>query len=712
MPRSVATSVENNFSKGLITEVTGVNSPENSVSETINVIYDRKGRALTRKGFKFEDGFVLSAVAQNGVRNEFLWETVSDNNSKTYVVIQFGSIIRFYEVSGNQSLSSGLESFSVDLLSYKTSTFNSTQVANSLCSFTSGKGYLFIAHPNCETLYVKYNEAANSISVNTVVISIRDFEGVVDGLADDTRPTTLSAEHRYNLYNQGWYTLAGDANANLDVQVLDYWDIFRTDYPSNCDVWWHYTKVVSNGLEAFEPATADKFRGFYGNTPAAKGHYIIPALQSNRSTQSGILVSEVSSSGYRPSVVAFYAGRAFYAGIGKSGFSSTIYFTQIIENDTQLSRCYQTNDPTSKETFDLLSSDGGTIKIQDINTIFDLRVVGDSLYVFASNGVWAITGTNDGAFKATDYSVSKVSSFPAISKTSIVDVGGLPLWWNYEGIFGLQKSQVGLAAGDVTNLTQTTIQRYYDDIPHTSKLTAKGTFNDQQGLVYWLYNNTPSDGTYRYTDILVLDILSGAFYPLSVPVTNYTVSGLLAVRKVGPEYAQATVTNNALAIVTASAGTVTSSVQIGVTAQDKVFKFLVTTTGGNATFAEIGSESYVDWDGTAEEVSYNYGFTSGYRIRGDLLKNFQTNYLTVITDDIDNGSCYVQGVWDYSNSPDSGRYSNPQQVYRSRSLRDYQRSRLKMRGNGFSLQFKFFGESGKPFIITGWAGFETANTVP
>jgi hypothetical protein len=32
----------------------------------------------------------------------------------------------------------------------------------------------------------------------------RDFAGIVDNLPISTRPSTLSAEHNYNLQNQGW----------------------------------------------------------------------------------------------------------------------------------------------------------------------------------------------------------------------------------------------------------------------------------------------------------------------------------------------------------------------------------------------------------------------------------------------------------------------------------------------------------------------------
>lgn len=712
MARSVATSIENNFNRGLITEVTGVNSPENSVTETTNVIYDRRGRAVTRQGFNYEENAVQQSIGSNGVRNEFLWETVSTNNAQDFVVIQLGSTIRFFEVSGTDSLSSGLKSFSVNLLTYKVPGFTNEQVRDTLCSFTSGKGYLFIAHPFCETLYVDYNETSDTITTKTIAIQIRDFEGVVDNLQIDQRPTSLTNAHKYNLFNQGWYAdVRYDGNETDPVNALERWDQSRTDLPSNADVWWYYTIADDNAREIFDPRRSVNSRtGLYGNTPAAKGHYILDAFQTNRSTLSGISgVTEASSGGLRPSVVAFYQGRAFYAGVGAAGFSSTVYFSQIIERDDQLGKCYQTGDPTSKENFDLLPSDGGTVKIQDINGIIEMRVVGDAIFVFATNGVWSISGTETAPFRATDYQVTKISSFPAISKTSIVDVGGNPLWWNYEGIFTLKKSDIGLVS-EVTNLTQTTIQSFYDAIPQGSKLTAKGSFNDQSALVYWLYNVLPDEGTYKYTNILVFDVLTTAFYPFTIPDTTREISGIVSVRDVGAVFTEDfVVTNLGDQVVTSTSDPVVVNVFQGMAAKAKIFKFL-TVNGASVSFSELSDDSYLDW-GTEPYETY---FVTGYRIRGDILKKFQTNYLTVVTEDLGlgEGSCYVQGVWDYAMDNDSGRYSNPQQVYRYRLLRNYQRSKLKIRGNGYSLQFKFFGEAGRPFTIAGWAGFETGNMVP
>lgn len=715
MARTAGISIENNFTKGLISEQTGVNAAENSVLESIDVVYDRKGRATSRNAFRNEVGAVqtnvTTGVASGPVRNEFVWDTVSGVGAKSFVVVQIGFRIYFYESTTSGSLSSGYRSFFVSLPTFKVASFSNVQIATNAASFSFGKGYLFVAHPMCDPFYVKYNSGSNTITANRINVQIRDLEGVLDNLAIDRRPTSLTNAHKYNLYNQGWYATVATQTDTVG-NALTYWDSQRSDYPSNVDVWWYYLRVSENtGAEILSGVdkAADQRYGLYGNTPAPKGHYIIDAFQTNRSDLSGISgVVETSSGGYRPSVIAFYAGRVFYAGVSADAYASTVYFSQIVERDEQLGQCYQSSDPTSREIFDLVDSDGGTVKINDIAKIIDMRIVGNSLIIFASNGVWSISGTDNGPFKATDYTVSKITSFPAISRSSIVDVGGSPLWWNYEGIFSLASSQAGLTT-DVTSLSDTTIKTFYtDQIPQTSKLYAKGAFNDQEGLVYWLYQNQASGSQYNYDRILVLDVVTGAFYPLSVPQGDFLISGVVPVRGISEGFIQdPVVTALGDPVVTLTNDPVYVLVNSGYQADRKIFKFLKYT-GNNLTFAELTGTNSLDFSTSA----YIPEFITGHRVRGELLKNFQTNYLTVLTEERANGSCYIQGVWDYTNSPNSGRYTNPQQVYRSRQFRDYQQSKIKIRGNGRSVRFKYFGEAGKPFCIIGWAGFETANTVP
>lgn len=708
MPRNVGVSIENAFNRGLITEVTGVNSPENSVTETMNVTYDRRGRAVKRGAFVFEDEYQLNSVGTAAVHTEYIWRTISSNVGQDFVVIQVGARLHFFSVQSNKSLSSSKKSFTVNLATYKTPNFTSTQVAGTPATYSTGRGYLFVAHPFCDTIYIKYDSKTDSVTTSRIVLKIRDLEGIEDNRPVDQRPTSLTNTHKYNLFNQGWYATVTNGD-NISKNALVYWDENRTDFPSNVDVWWYYTGVAPSAsqIEFFDHKTIPSRTGLYGNTPAPRGHYIVTALQTERRTLSGIpSIQESSSDGLRPSCVAFYAGRVFYAGVGKSGFSSLIYFSQIIERDDQLGKCYQANDPTSREIFDLLDTDGGIVDIQNINTIYDMMVVGQSLIVFASNGVWSISGSDNGPFRATDYSVTRITTEASVSRSSIIDVSGSPIWWNHEGIFSLKTSETGLTT-DVTSLTVASIQEFYDDIPQQSKADAKGAFNNQTNLIYWLYSSD-SLNTKDYDRILVLDAVSLAFYVYSLPSPTPSIKGLVALRSSGAQYGDSNVVvEDDDPVVTTTGDQVIIQEYLGLFSTNTVFKF-VTVADGDLTFSEIDQDQMLDW-GVKDYETY---FISGYRIRGEVLRSSQTNYLTVIMDTIPDSSCMVQGIWDYANHPDTGRFTNPQQGYSSWPNYDYQMTRLKMRGTGKTLQFKFTGQSGRPMSVIGWAGYETANTSP
>lgn len=710
MARNVGVSIENAFNRGLITEVTGVNSPENSVVDTLNIIYDRRGKAVKRNGFEYEPDYLANPIAADGVYTEYVWKTISSNIGQEFVVVQIGLLLYFFESAGDSALSRNRKSFTVNLSAYKTANFSNAQVASVGVTYTTGRGYLFVAHPYCNPIYIKYNTNTKNIVVAKINIQIRDFEGIDDPRRVDQRPSTLTNTHKYNLYNQGWYAnfrAANSVGGGID-NVLDIWDRTRNDWPSNADVWWYYIRQEHDSLDEYLSGSLMRTNAsFYGNTPAPKGHYILNAFQTNRSSLSGISnITESSSGGLRPPVIAFYAGRVFYAGVGKSGFSSLIYFSQIIERDEQLGRCYQANDPTSREIFDLLDSDGGVIDIQDINSVYDMRVVGNALIVFASNGVWSISGTDNGAFKATDYSVTKITSESAVSNLSVVNVSGSPIWWNYEGIFSLKTSETGLTT-DVTSLSVSTIQTFYDNIPQTCKAWAKGAYNNQENTVYWLYSTNALTPT-LYDRILVLDVVSMAFYVFSVPYVQRQIRGVVSLRIGGALYNNGQViTNDSDNVIISSGDDVIIPEYIGTFSTRTDFRF-ITTRGVNLTFSELKAGQYLDWG----SLDYSTYFISGYRIRGEILKSSQTNYLTVIMETLSGSSCYVQGIWDYANTPNSGRFTNPQQAYRDQLSYDYQMTRLKMRGTGKTLQFKFTGVTNCPMVVVGWAGYETANGAP
>src|SRR5690606_29864464 len=304
-----------------------------------------------------------------------------------------------------------------------------------------------------------------------------------------------------------------------------------------------------------------------------------------------------------------FMGRVFYSGVDAEGYRSSVYFSQVIERDEQIGYCYQSNDPTSEHAFDLLANDGGVIKILDIGRIVDLKTFGKTLFVFAENGVWAISGTQTSPFSATDYTVSKVSSFGLFSPLSVVELGETPVWWNYEGIYALGKDQTGFES-TVTKLSEATIQTFYDDIPIDSKRYAKGEFNDQANIVYWLYASEKKDDPFDYDSALVFDVQTNAFYPLSLSVSNHKITGLVAIRGLESNIEEQVVTDTSSSTVTTVIGeSVTVEVSIGTYISQKLFKFVTVRRSDNLmTFSDMVSETYLDFSSSGSPEEYDSYF--------------------------------------------------------------------------------------------------------
>lgn len=203
MARSAGNVIENSFTKGLITEATGLNFPENAVTETWDCVFEPKGTVRRRLGIDLEPDAKAIAGLIQGAIVEYLWTAVSSTGTRTFLVLQTGIDIGFVEMSEGSSMSGSVKSFYVRLSDYQSRP--SVKLAEMPCAFASGNGRLFITHPMCDPIVVEYFEDDDTITQERVEIKVRDFEGVDDGLEPAEEPSTLSPEHHYNLKNQGWY---------------------------------------------------------------------------------------------------------------------------------------------------------------------------------------------------------------------------------------------------------------------------------------------------------------------------------------------------------------------------------------------------------------------------------------------------------------------------------------------------------------------------
>lgn len=447
------------------------------------------------------------------------------------------------------------------------------------------------------------------------------------------------------------------------------------NYPSNADVWWYF----KNTDNEFDPATTVDNVTLAGGR-AARGYHILDAFNQDRSAASSISgLSSVTSGGKRPLAVAWFAGRVWYAGVTYKGFNEKLYFSQIIETRDQFGKCYQVNDPTSDEKFDLLPSDGGEISIQGIGHVHKLIPTTNGLLIFGSRGIWFVTGNSGIGFTANDFTITKISSIESLSPYSFVDVSGTPVWWNQDGIYTLVPQQGGF---QVTSITQTTIASFYQSIPLKSKYYARGYYNPITFRIQWLYKDTEETSVfdrYSFTNILNFDTQINAFYPWKITSSPYTLSGIIVLGGNGID-----------------------------TTVDYKFKYLATS-NDYISFAEERATTYLDWN-SVDYSSDSYMIT-GTRIYGDAVKRFQNNYIDIFASG-EESWVNIQARWDFASSSSSNRWSSSQQVVFGEDYRDNQRKRRRIRGQGRVVQLKFSAVTTHPMNLIGWATGVEANQIP
>lgn len=699
MARNAGYSLENNFVNGLMTEATGLNFPENAVTETDNCVFKEDGSVYRREGIDREDGFALHSDPRiDQAVSEYVWKSVAGDGNRTFLVQQTGGVLKVFNITGSSALSQNLVG-TIDLTPYATLP---SDFSNKTFQYATGLGQLLVVHPSGNIVRIKYDEVAGTFSVTVITIRTRDLVGVSPQPIG--RLSTLTDSHHYNLLNQGW-------DFNKMTRMRNMGGIWPSDY----DVWWLYKTPDALGTEVFLTDVAVN-AGILnqvdrGNSPAPKGSIILDEFYQDRSAVSNVPgLAVVSSEGFRPSTVAFHAGRSFFSGVNYQSFSSKVYFSQIIESDDQYGRCYQQNDPTSQYSPDILPTDGGVISIPDAGTIYKLWSFNNSLLVFASNGVWEITGSSGIGFSATDYTVKKISSVRSVSGLSFVDVNGAPVWWGLDSIFAAIPSETG-ASITISAISDERIKTFYQDIPESSKVYAKGYYNTKTRVIQWLYRSGSSptlDTQYSYNRILNFNTVSKAFYPWSLGSSSAVLKGIFSSTGSGTEEVSESVTTSLGGFVSTVTGEdVTVSVaQIAeISAQ---FKYLVKQEGTVFTYADLKEDDVGDWGSIlGSSVIARAYFVTGYKIRGNAIKKAQSNYVRIYTEVRSVLSFHSR--WDFANSGFTGRWSASQLIHFRGTGFDYSTRRIKVRGHGLAFQYSVSSYEREPFNVIGWASFDTAN---
>jgi len=394
----------------------------------------------------------------------------------------------------------------------------------------------------------------------------------------------------------------------------------------------------------------------------------------------------------RPEAVAFYAGRAWYAGINDTDIGAHIYYSQIVEKDDDIGECYQNADPTSRNDYELVATDGGYVVIPEIGSVIKMAVSGAALIIIASNGVWQITGGESEQFLPTSYTIRKITNVGGVSASSVIEVEGAIFYASKQGIYKIAPDQV-TALPTSTSVTFTTIQTLYEQIPDVDKAIIAGVYDDLNKKIIWLYNDS-SNGYYRYSKALILDLRLAAFYKYVFQDAAATIIGL--------------------------------ATSISQDSYDKKTKFLTDVDSTKATWSSLTNTDFLDWyteDSTGVDAAAY--LITGYDTAGVPNKNKEATYIWCYFNRTEENwvdtsalydypsSCYMQARWSWSDGGQSGKFGTSQQVYRIRrpflggtSADDGMPvviTKNKIRGTGKELHLKFSTEAGKDCQLLGWS---------
>jgi hypothetical protein len=613
------------FTKGLVTEASDLAFPENASTDELNFDITNKSTRRRRKGFDLESGHVVSVLSNtpSELEEAYLasgrWVSPGGEGNLEFASWQVGNKLYFFNTTVQpvavQTMTDTRTSTStpIDMDDFKSIGSAGLLSAGNPVTTATGNGFLFVAGEDIDPFYVKYDPETNEITSTKITIKVRDIEGVDDGLEDDERPTTLSDEHHYNLFNQGWFLekVIEVDGTGTDVKFDSEFllpVVFEKNgkYPSNNDIWW--TRKRDGAFEAGF-THGDTLAG-KGTSRAPRGHFIIDAFHRDRAftyletsgwfetTPTTITLDPESFGPSRPSTIGFFAGRVWYAG-QQGKLHSTIFFSQVLESETEIPKCYQKNDPTDEDNSQVIATDGGTIKIPEVAKVVKLQPFGEWLLVMASNGIWAIGGGTESGFTAEAFRVKKVASVNCISPFSTIDARGNTIFWSDSGIYLITASEVD-ESPILQNISEPSIQSFYEDnIPPLSRLHATGAYDPLNNRVVWLYRSTlPSAGetNFEYDQLLILDLKRAAFLPWSLYagtlVQDPYIAGIISLPAVGSFNDSEVVTDGGFT-VTDSSVDVTVNI-LSLSTSDSTIKYLIKK---NPLFRNVpASLSLSNWD--------------------------------------------------------------------------------------------------------------------
>lgn len=726
MAQRIGQKTVNTFVKGLITEAGEMTFPEGASTDELNCRLNRDGSRSRRLGFNIEDNgefdYTVYTIGSDDVYSTTVWHNVGGQAGVDWLVLQYGKTLRFYSL-GSEPFSRGTLNqdridHTVNLDNFKKGAEHSLSEVK--VSTTSINGSLVVTSSELNPFVLEYTHETDTLTATQINIKVRDFDWQGDTDTYFVSTTTPSLARHYDTLNAGW---ADDNNGRTGTALEYYIANDGGNYPALTHPWFA-------GKNATNEQSVPEWKKIgAGTTLTGNGRFVLDFFNKDRSAVSGIvgIAPEVETTRFKS--VASFSGRVFYAGLTSAKNSGKLLFSKLVNTNSELGKCYQQNDPTAEDYNDLLDTDGGVILIPDATNIQYLHTIGPMLLVFAENGVWSVSGV-DGVFRATEFSVQKITSVGIVNPQSFVDVEGVPIWWSKSGIHTLT-FEAGTGRPSEENLTISTIQTFYDSIDSLSKARCHGVYDAQNKRVVWIYPENGEPDVNKKNRVLILDIALQAFYPWKVSDSqtgdNRRIVGLTYAQGAGSAMVNSLVELPIGLFEPVVAADETDFVYIPkVTqlAESKSSVVFVVASDIGLSFGLFNDKSFYDWG----DANYTSFAETGYDFMGDLVLKKSAPYLVTycrVTEEgwddeaiIRPSSLYVSAYWDFRKTSST----SAQQAYRYKKTPvptgnplDFGypdtviSTRLKVRGTGRSMRIKFESEEGKDFTLIGYGILQGAN---
>ena len=378
-------------------------------------------------------------------------------------------------------------------------------------------------------------------------------------------------------------------------------------------------------------------------------------------------------------------GRFFYA------VDSLVYYSQVLVSPNDAGRCYQSNDPTSKEVPDLLDTDGGILEIEEARNIKAMRSFRSGVLVFAGNGVWYVSG-GDRGFTATGFSLQKVSDRGVESTRSIIEGQNAIYYISNNGIMRLTANEFNNL--QVDDIAEDTIRGYF--LANYAGKKLEGVYDEGQKQCIWWSPEVAGAG-------LIYDVRMNAFYPQRLASATTCIKAPFTIEN-AVYYPSAELAEDTLSLTYNFSDTTSNTFQDFGTDQSA---YLIT---GYETLGKFANKKSI-----SQAKVY-------FRKTEAVITGFADNAYTFDAP----SSCLFQTRWDFDNTDAYGKFSGLLPISgKGKEMQLYKpmqrgfipdaypyvfntgesliSKKFNIRGNGDSVQFVFRAEEQKDLQLLGYS---------